>query len=105
MGEGELKGQKKGRDVTESSKTETAWNTGGERLWLRSGRGFSSSVNSCIIWCAIVLLRANASLREIVVVDGLSIRGPRGASYIDRLQIDKHADTHTHAHTYVHRAA
>lgn len=31
-------------------------------------------------------------------------RSPGGASYIDRLQIDKHADTHTHARTYVHRA-
>lgn len=69
-----------------------------------------SSVNLRIVWCAIVLLRANASLGEIIVVDGLSIRGPwaewrvGGCSYIDRLQIDKHADTHTRGHTYVHGA-
>lgn len=31
-------------------------------------------------------------------MDSLSIHGPRGASYIDRLQIDKHGDTHTCAH-------
>lgn len=57
-----------------------------------------SSVNLCIVSCAIVPLLANVRLREIIVVDGLSIRGPRGASYIDRLQIDKRADTHTRAH-------
>lgn len=100
MGEGELKGQKKGETLQNRRRRRETQAANGS-----GGRGFSSSVNSCIIWCAIVLLRANASLREIVVVDGLSIRGPRGASYIDRLQIDKHADTHTHAHTYVHRAA
>ena len=55
----------------------------------------------CIIRVVFVL-RANASLREIVVVDGSSIhnpgRGGGGPSYIDRLQIDKCRHPHTCAH-------
>lgn len=57
-----------------------------------------SSVDFYIVLCATVPLLANVRLRGIIVVDGLNIHGPRGASYIDRLQIDKHAHTHTCAH-------
>ena len=105
MGEGEIKGQswsQRGRHAAAPPSKDGDGTKAQQKADVV--RRDISCVNLCIIWCAIVLRRASASLREIVVVDGLSIRVPRGASYIDRLQIDKHADTHTHAHTYVHRA-